>query len=207
MMSKAIDRKFRLARIWSNRELAKVGYLFEGAVVNVSAGNDEDKEGNTYAVYFPNCHAYCLTNYNPGSFRGYQGREYEFLVDLNKELPNNLVGKFDVVFNHTTLEHIFDVPTAFRNICLLSRDIVIMVVPFAQIQHENDAYKDFWRFTPTCMYRLFEDNGFQVVYEAANNDDNAAVYLFFIASKYPQNWLGKMPEYTRVYPAGEWIGN
>lgn len=91
MKSMSVDRIFRLARIWSNRELAKVGHLFEGDVVNVSAGDDDDKEGNTYALYFPNSHAYRVTNYNPGSFRGYQGRENEFLVDLTKELPNNLV--------------------------------------------------------------------------------------------------------------------
>jgi hypothetical protein len=200
------DRQFRLARIWSNQELARIGHLFSGTVVNVSAGEDEDKEGRTYAEYFPNGHSYSLTNYNPGSYRGYQGRKNEFLVDLTENLPSYLLEKFDVVFNHTTLEHIFEVTTAFRNICRLSRDIVILVVPFAQVQHENEGYRDFWRFTPTCMRRIFEDNGFHVIYEAANNQHNAAVYLFVVASRFPDRWTDKMPSYSKVYPAGEWIG-
>lgn len=201
-----LDRKFRLARLWSNKELRKIAPLFSGEIVNVSAGEDVDKEGNYYESYFINKTSYYLTNYSPGSFRGYQGRYNEYLLDLTGKVPQELNQKFDVVFNHTTLEHIYDVNTAFSNLCRLSKDIVIIVVPFCQIQHENEGYEDFWRFTPTCLRRLFQKQGFTVVYEAANKDFNAAVYLFFVAARDSLKWQNKIPPYEPVKVAGEWIG-
>ena len=38
-----IDRKFRVARNWSNQEIKRFAPLFSGRVINVSAWNDEDK--------------------------------------------------------------------------------------------------------------------------------------------------------------------
>lgn len=201
-----VDRKFRLPRLWSNKELRKIAPLFSGEIVNVSAGEDVDKEGNYYESYFINKKNYYLTNYSPGSFRGYQGRDNEYLVDLTGKVPQELSNKFDVVFNHTTLEHIYDVNTAFSNLCKLSKDVVIIVVPFCQIQHENEGYEDFWRFTPTCVRRLFEKEGFKVVYEAANQDFNAGVYLFFVAARDPLKWQNQMPPYEPIKIAGQWIG-
>jgi hypothetical protein len=82
-----------------------------------------------------------------------------------------------------------------------------MVVPFAQVQHECEGgYDDFWRFTPTCMRMLFSESDLQVIYEAANSHENAAVYLFFVASRFAHRWRCQMPEFTHVYPAGDWIG-
>lgn len=206
MKEKEVDRKFRLARIWSNRELRKVAHLFTGKIANVSAGTNVYKEGDTYDNYFTNKEEFWLTNYEPGSYRGFQGKENELLVDLTKELPEEYEDRFDVVFNHTTLEHIFDVFTAFANLCKLAKDVVIVVVPFAQEQHENAGYLDYWRFTPTCLRKLFEINQMEVVYESANNDTNAATYLFFIGSKQAAKWKDKLPDYTMVENAANWIG-
>lgn len=205
-MLNKVDRQFRLARIWSNSELKKISHLFGGKVINVSAGEDEDKEGNGYAPYFRNAAEYWISNYSPGSYRGFQGRPKEILIDLSGELPSEHVKRFDVVFNHTTLEHVFDVFAAFQNLCRLSQDIVILVVPFAQVQHENEGYLDYWRFSPTCIRRLFEVNGFQVVYESTNNDFNAAVYLFFVATCKPHLWETKMPPHEAISIAADWIG-
>ena len=197
-------RKYRLARRWSNRELRKIAHLVTGDVVNVSAGEDVDKEGSNYAAYFTEAASYSLTNYKPGSFRGYQGRENEYQLDLTSELPAALVGRFDTAFNHTTLEHVFDVNTAFANLCRLSRDLLIVVVPFCQEQHESADYGDFWRFTPSCLRQLFGVNGLHVVYEAANNEFNVATYLFVVGSRYPDRWTGVMPAWDPVYPAASW---
>lgn len=201
-----IDRRFRLARVWSNAELRKIGARVSGLVVNVSAGENIDKEGGSYEQYFPGAKSFALTNHDPGSFRGFQGRENETLLDLEAGLPTRLRRKFDVVFNHTTLEHVFEVRQAFRNLCDMSRDVVIVVVPFAQVQHENHGYADFWRFTPTCLRRMFAENGFEVVYESASPDRDAAVYLFFVGSRHPERWQGKMPGFNQTGEIGGWIG-
>ncbi len=200
------DRRFRLARIWSNRELKKISGLFDGAVVNVSAKEDIDKEGSTYRQYFNNASDYWLTNLDAAPDHGFQGRANEILLDLTQPLKSELDRKFDVVFNHTTLEHIFDIRTAFHNLCSLSKDVVILVLPFCQTEHETSSYRDYWRLAPSCIRELFSEEGFTTVYESANNDFNAAVYTFFVATRHPESWRSRMPAHTPIETAGRWVG-
>jgi hypothetical protein len=200
------DRQFRLARRWSNAQLRLIAPMCDGRVVNVSAGDDEDKEGAAYAGYFSAATSYTLTNFR-AAYRGFQGRPNEIELDLSQPLPAGLAGSFEVVFNHTTLEHVFEVRTAFRGLCDLSTDLVIVVVPFAQVQHENVGYQDFWRFTPTCLRALFAENGLDVVYEAANDDFNASVYLFVVGSRHAERWRSRFPTWQRLDKAASWIGS
>lgn len=199
-----IDRMFRFARVWSNDELRRLAPHFTGKIVNVSAWKDGDKEGGRYRDYFVNADAYHITNY--GGDAGFQGIDEEIFLDLSGPLPDELKGAFDVVFNHTTLEHIFDVNTAFENICAMSRDAVIIVLPFAQVQHETDTWKDYWRFTPTWVRTAFERQGFEVVYLSSNNQRNAAVYVFAVAARDGAKWRATLPADTHKRMAASWIG-
>lgn len=203
--STQLGRKYRLARIWSNRELERIAHHFSGDIVNVSGDRDKDKEGRYYSEYFINKHSYFITNY--AGDNGYQGTNNEILLDITEELPLNLKYRFDVAFNHTTLEHVFNVFQAFKNICDLSKDIVIVVVPFAQIQHAIDmSYDDYWRFTPSVIRQLFQENNLEVVYESESPYTDSAVYLFFVGSRQPDKWKRILPDYTPVKQAGTWIG-
>ncbi|MHC4074937.1 MAG: hypothetical protein ACYSRZ_00785 [Planctomycetota bacterium] len=184
--------------------MKKLVSLFLGEIVNVSAWDDRDKEGGYYKDYFTNASGYYYTNYT-GS-RGLQRQENEYFVDLTNDLPNELRERFDVAFNHTTLEHVFDVQKAFSNICNMSKDIVIIVVPFSQTQHETDSFKDFWRFTPSCLREMFRKNELEVIYEAESKYKNAAIYLLFVGSRHPKRWKGKMPKSEPIREAGDWIG-
>lgn len=67
--------------------------------------------------------------------RGTSGLDNELFLDLESPLPEDLVDRFDVVFNHTTLEHIFNFHQAFDNLVEMSKDIVILVVPVMQQVH------------------------------------------------------------------------
>ncbi|NLZ06795.1 MAG: hypothetical protein GXY19_16640 [Phycisphaerae bacterium] len=198
------DRMYRLARHWSNRELATLAPLFHGDVVNVSAWDDRDKEGGYYKDYFTNASSYSYTNYR--GYRGFQGLPGEYTLDLTDKVPGELKCRFDVVFNHTTLEHLFEVRKAFANLCELSRDVIIVIVPFAQVQHESDDWKDYWRFTPTCLRRLCDENGLTVIYEAQSPHRNSAVYLLAIGARCPDRWEGRLPMHEPVPMAGRWIG-
>lgn len=198
------DRKYILARHWSNRELRRLAPLFTGAVVNVSGWDDRDKQGSHYAKYFSGATSYQRTNYN--GFRGFQGEPGEIALDLTAPLADELKGRFDVVYNHTTLEHIFEVDTAFANLCALTRDVVIVVVPFSQVQHESESYGDYWRFTPSCMRKLFEKNGLTVVYESESPDKDAAIYLLYIAARHPERHVKVLPRHKPIKLAGTWIG-
>ncbi|MBX2898794.1 MAG: hypothetical protein KF775_04065 [Cyclobacteriaceae bacterium] len=180
------DQRFRIPRLWSNIELKKYAPSFYGDIVNVSAWQDKDKEGGYYRDYFINAKSYSITNYKAEA-RGFQGAEHEIFLDLERELSENLLAKYDVVFNHTTLEHIFDINLAFSNLCKLSKDIVIVVVPFLQEMHGE--YGDYWRFTPLAVSKLFAKNGLQLLHLKFNKHPNSSVYIFAIASKKPDNWL------------------
>lgn len=181
-------RRFRLGRVWSNRMLLQIAGMFEGNVVNVSAWEDKDKEGREYRSYFTGATNYTLTNY--GGESGINKKEY-YDLNLEGEVPDELRGRFDVVFNHTTLEHILDVFKAVENLCLLSRDVVIVVVPFIQEVHTASAYSDYWRFTPHCLRRLFERYRFQVVLMASSPYRHGAIYHLCVASKTPEKWQEK----------------
>ena len=199
-----VDRRFRLARLWSNEELKRVAPSFGGNIVNVSAWDDRDKQGGYYRDYFIHAETYSYTNY--GGYRGLQGLPNEYSLDLTDNVPEELKHRFDVAFNHTTLEHLFDVRKAFANLCEISRDVVIVVVPFVQVQHESDDWKDYWRFTPSCLRELYDQNGFVVLYEAESPYKNSSVYLFSIGSRHPDRWENKLPPYRQVHNAGQWIG-
>jgi len=184
-MSLFIDKIHRLPRVWSNNELRKFARLFKGDVVNVSAWQDADKEGSTYRKYFSQADSYTITNWKSEA-RGYQGKEGEIFLDLESDLADSLRGRFDVVFNHTTLEHIFDVKKAFANLCNMSKDVVITCVPFLQQYHGE--YGDYWRFTPLLMKKLFEENGMELAYLSFNNHKGSSVYIFAIGVKKADKW-------------------
>lgn len=180
------NRVYRLPRQWSNAELRKFAHLFAGDVINVSAWQDEDKEGGHYKDYFSKANSYRMSNHRT-EIRGFQGYEDEILLNLEEDLPRELENRFDVVFNHTTLEHIYNFQQAFHNLCLLSRDIVIVVVPFLQEMHAG-AYGDYWRFSPQALDRLFARENLTLLYLSFNNQRNASVYVFAVATRDPAKW-------------------
>lgn len=169
------------ARTWSNGVLRQIAPHLTGTVLNVSGGNDQDKEGARYCNYFSNAQSYSVSNYGALS-----GLDNEFSLDLEvAELPSELQGAFDVVFNHTVLEHVYDLGRALGNLAALSRDVIISVVPFLQSYHHGAWYDDYWRFTPTVMDRLLHDQGLQTIYLDWNDDPLGNLYIVHVAARDP----------------------
>ena len=182
---------FTLARQWSNAELRRIGPLFTGRVVNVSAWEDRDKQGGLYRDYFSKAESYWRTNY--GTSQGMvEGAADELFLDLTAPMAEDQRGRFDVVFNHTTLEHVFDVRTAVSNLCALSSDVVIVVVPWLQPLHAD--YGDYWRFSPQAVVRLFEAEGLTSLSVTWNADPRASVYVMGVASRKPERWREHFPD-------------
>lgn len=180
------DRKSLIPRIWSNKELDKFANLFQGSVINVSGWMDNDKEGRCYRDYFSQANEYWISNYI-NEAKGFQGNlENEFFLDLAIPLDGKFHGKYDVVFNHTVLEHVFEFETAFNNLCKLSADIVIIVVPF--LQEEHGSFGDYWRFTPQAIDKLFKKNNLDNIYINYNDQKNTSIYIFAIGSKMKNKW-------------------
>lgn len=190
---------FAVPRFWSNAELRRFSPLFQGRIINVSAWRDEDKEGNFYKSYFPQASVYHTSNLNT-DYRGYQGNENEIELDLMSDLPEGMQAAYDVVFNHTVLEHVYDFRKAFANLCAITRDMLIVVVPFVQQMHSRNG--DFWRFSPEAVKRMFEGEGMVPLYISFNNHPQASVYVFAIGTKHPEKWahLQTMVSYDEKQP-------
>ena len=181
-------------RRWSNRELRACGPLFGGDVLNVSGWRDEDKQEGRYRDYFPNAKSYRLTNYW-GTDAKNDGEADSLFLDLEAPLPESLRGICDLAWTHTVLEHVGDVEAAFRNLGALTRDAVLVVVPWIQDEHYAPGlYGDFWRFSPLGVRRLMEKSGLELVHLSANEQPWYPVYLFAVGSKQPAAWKGKFPE-------------
>jgi hypothetical protein len=198
-------------RVWSNDELRRWAPSFSGEIVNASGWKDEDKQGGHYRDYFPGATRYAISNLGAGE-KGSSGWDDEIVLDLSQPLPDDLRDSFDVVFNHTTLEHVYDVHTAVSDLCQLTRDALILVVPFSQHVHwKEGSFGDYWRFTPFALFELMKESGVTPLYWAANETRAFPSYLFAVGSKQPERWreiFPSLPEMTkRTAPGHSWGGH
>lgn len=203
---------FRRPRLKTNVMLSKFSSLFFGSVLNVSGSNDSDKScslynyyfsdydsGKRYKDYFSAASSYLVSNYPNDETVIDIPQDEQFMLDLEADLPGEYIEQFDVVFNHTVLEHVFDIFKAFENLCALSRDVVILVVPQAQKIHDyGRGYADYWRMTPFAVERLFDKYGFTILHRDATGGFSESIYLFYIASKKPERWRNHFDEVCSI---------
>lgn len=171
-------------RNWSNEELRRFAHIYHGSIINVSGWKDEDKTGGHYRDYFCNAASYSISNIS-----GERGASAptDIFINLEGELPEHLKRRYDVVFNHTVLEHIYDIRKAVRNLCELSSDTVILVTPFLQqVHYEPGSYGDYWRPTPAAIGHMLAENGFTIIHQSANDNPWYIVYVFTIATRKPE---------------------
>ena len=198
---KRVARNEVRPRNWSNAELRKFAPLFDGAIINVSGWRDEDKNGRHYRAYFTKAASYGISNYRGES--GITGVEGEVFIDLEADLPAELVGRYQVAFNHTTLEHVYDIRKAVANICALSHDSVILVTPFLQqVHYIENSFGDWWRPTPMCVERLLQEQGFHVIYQSSNDNPWYIVYVVTVACRDPDHHRGRLEFATTAKDAG-----
>jgi SAM-dependent methyltransferase len=88
----------------------------------------------------------------------YEGAD--ILHDLNEPLPDELEGRFDLVVDAGSLEHVFDVRRALQSYMRLVRPggrLVILTMA------NNHCGHGFYQFSPELFFRVFsERNGYRV---------------------------------------------
>lgn len=114
----------------------------------------------------------------------------EEIFDLNAdETPLHLVGRFDVVLDTGTLEHVFHVPNALKHLYRL-------VKPGGRIIHNTPASNHldhgFWMFSPTLFQDYYAANGFEI---------NAIRLVRFTPRHTSDPWL--VYDYTPGYLTGD----
>jgi hypothetical protein len=80
--------------------------------------------------------------------------------DMNHGLPENLRERYSVVHEGGTIEHVFNIPQAFKN-CM---EMVRLGGHLIQVNVANNYMgHGFWQFSPELIYRVFSpENGFQI---------------------------------------------
>jgi len=82
------------------------------------------------------------------------------LHNFNQPLPTSLANRFSVVHEGGTIEHVFNIPQAFKN-CM---EMVRVGGHFIQVNVANNyTGHGFWQFCPELIYRIFSrENGFHI---------------------------------------------
>lgn len=197
-------------RSFSNVMIRKYGGVFSGDMINVSGWDDRDSEDGYYRDYFLGHKRYVISNFaiadkGFGSVKSDNLEEIE--LDLEKPLREELRGAFDVVFNHTTLEHIPAFEIAFKNLCDMSRDAVIIVVPLLQQIHIAPTFGDYWRPTALGVYKLFRKHGFTPLVIKTNDQPFYPVYCFAIAVRNPKKYVGRIEQTFDFQSGGALFGS
>lgn len=132
-----------------------------------------------------------LTNIRSLDASDYEGAA--IIHDLNKPLPDALVGTTDFVYDGGTIEHVFDVATALSNATRLLRVGGTLLISIAA---NNQCGHGFYQYSPELFYRYLEANGFT----------NVNVYLVGLLT--PNRWrraadpkvLGRRVQFSTTEP-------
>jgi SAM-dependent methyltransferase len=117
--------------------------------------------------------------------------------DLNEPLPARLRSQYDAVIDSGTLEHIFNVPTACRNIM---DALKVGGHFFAALPANNYCGHGFYQFSAEFFYRTFsEDNGFEV--------RKLFVAPFYVAGKWLDGPVFEVSDPEEMRSRVEIVGN
>jgi hypothetical protein len=91
-------------------------------------------------------------------YSDYEGAQH--VHDMNEPVPEAMVGRFEIVYDGGSLQHIFNFPTAIANLMRMTKvgGRVFMSTP------ANGFFgHGFYQFSPELMYRVFApENGFEI---------------------------------------------
>jgi SAM-dependent methyltransferase len=82
------------------------------------------------------------------------------VLDFNKPLVEKFHGKYDLVFDGGTIEHIFDLPESLRNIFRLLKPGGLVVHSAPSSNHVDHG---FYMFSPTLFHDWYTVNGFEIL--------------------------------------------
>jgi hypothetical protein len=155
---KAMDVDFSktctLGRQWFFPEVGALARVF--SVLGVPRDADQFLRENEYSEnFFSLLGAQNISSVDMSSFEG-----ATHIHDMNLPLPDDLRGRFTVVHDSGTLEHVFHFSQAIKN-CM---EMVAVGGYFTQVSNANNYMgHGFWQISPELIYRVFSPaNGFHV---------------------------------------------
>src|SRR5688500_11467968 len=148
------SRTITIGRLTRNVRLFKVRRLLDECGIPHTL--DEDSDDRLADTIFKQLGAETVDSLDASEYQG-----ATIIADLNKPLAQEHAGKYDLVYDGGTLEHVFNVPQALSNVMSLVRvggDLMIHTMANNWLGH------GFYQFSPELFYRvLTPENGFSIV--------------------------------------------
>jgi hypothetical protein len=130
-------------------ELRAIRAVFPGALADYQWGEYSER-------FFKECLG--ASEVNTLDYSPYEGAD--LLYDLNHPVPPELKGRFDVVVEAGSLEHIFNFPIAVANLMYMTK---VGGKIFASTVSNNLCGHGFYQFSPELVFRVFSaENGFEI---------------------------------------------
>jgi len=123
--------------------------------------------------------------------------------DLAGELPKKLMSAFDVIYDGGTCEHIFDLPTAYRNIHKMLKPGGVLI---GHSPCNNWINHSFYQINPEMVYGFWEKTlGYEILH--CNLQPLMPMYANRVVTTTNPNETGKRPRLSGELPAGGIILN
>jgi hypothetical protein len=130
-------------------ELRAIRRVCPGALANYRWGEFADR-------FFTECLG--ASEVSTLDYSSYEGAN--ILHDLSQPVPDDLKGRFDIVVEAGTLEHVFNFPTAIANLMQMTK---VGGSIFASTISNNLCGHGFYQFSPELIFRVFtSENGFEL---------------------------------------------
>lgn len=129
----------------------------------------------------------------------------DFTFDLGRGVPDDLLGRFDFIYNGSVLDNVFDPVACLRNTArMLKPDGVTF--GYEGIAHSGAAYL---KFDPEWFFDFFALNGFAdcQLYAATFNDIHQDSYELYQWSAFTQNGLAQALKCTGDAMVVVWAQN
>jgi SAM-dependent methyltransferase len=84
----------------------------------------------------------------------------DYLGDLNQPLPAELEGRFDVIFEAGTSQHVFHLPNLLANVHRLLKPDGRAI--HAMVTSNNHVDHGFYMFSPTLFHDYYQANGYRL---------------------------------------------
>lgn len=130
--------------------LEEADLINEGQKARLGEKELKDSIAFFKAIGFKEVHALDVSDYEKA----------DIIFDLNYDLPEELIGKFDIVFDGGVIEHVFDVVKAFKNLCQMTKvgGYIFNINPVY-----NYLYNTFWNISPEMFLEFYGANKYKIL--------------------------------------------
>ncbi len=187
---------------WIGRRRKRAAIMFDEALQKYLPGVDEGDLKNPDDVYCEAFfHALGFDSVNSMDVSDFE--QASIIQDLAGDLDPGLKNRFDVIYDGGTCEHIFDLPTAYRNINRMLKPGGVLI---GHSPCNNWVNHSFYQINPEMVFGFWEKTlGYEVLH--CSLQPLLPVYARSVVTMSNPNVTGRRPRLSAELPPGGIILN